>query len=97
MVQGGRADVPCNHADGVHALCYYGLLERLTPHPLHHVLQTYLQYVQATTPLTSVRLICKQALIPLYEMAGFELVGPSSVMHGQDPWFECAYMIDQDD
>uniref|UniRef100_A0A7S0WTU9 N-acetyltransferase domain-containing protein n=1 Tax=Chlamydomonas leiostraca TaxID=1034604 RepID=A0A7S0WTU9_9CHLO len=61
------------------------------------MLKAYLQYVQATTPLKSVRLICKSGLIPLYEKAGFQLVGPSSVVHGQDPWFECAYVVDDGD
>lgn len=34
------------------------------------------------------RLICKQQLVPLYEGAGFAMVGPSPVVHGKDPWFE---------
>ena len=53
------------------------------------LLAAYLAYVQSTTPqLREVRLICKQQLIPLYAGAGFEMVGPSDVVHGQDPWFE---------
>lgn len=35
-----------------------------------------------------VLLICKEPLIGLYRAAGFGLVGPSSVTHGADPWFE---------
>ena len=35
-------------------------------------------------------LICKEHLIPLYKGAGFTLVGPSAVVHGQDPWFDMA-------
>ena len=35
-----------------------------------------------------VLLICKQYLQPLYAQAGFTLIGPSAVVHGQDPWFE---------
>jgi len=33
-------------------------------------------------------LLCKENLIPLYKGAGFTLVGPSSVVHGQEQWFE---------
>lgn len=35
-----------------------------------------------------VRLISHKELIGLYEKAGFELVGLSSVVHGPEPWFE---------
>lgn len=33
--------------------------------------------------------------IPLYQGAGFELVGPSDVVHGQDPWQEMALALQQ--
>ncbi|KAK4052711.1 hypothetical protein OIV83_001998 [Microbotryomycetes sp. JL201] len=33
-------------------------------------------------------LIAHDNLIPLYQKAGFELVGKSSVVHGSEPWFE---------
>jgi ribosomal protein S18 acetylase RimI-like enzyme len=33
-------------------------------------------------------LICKEHLIGFYAANGFERVGPSTVVHGQDPWFE---------
>jgi len=53
------------------------------------MLKAYLQYVQQTTPqIQSVQLICKEVLIPLYVSAGFTLVGPSPVAHGQDQWFD---------
>lgn len=53
------------------------------------LLQAYLNYVQQTTPeLAEVRLICKEPLVGLYEKAGFEVVGPSDVVHGQDAWIE---------
>lgn len=35
-----------------------------------------------------VKLISHKELIGLYEKAGFELVGLSSVVHGPEPWFE---------
>ena len=53
------------------------------------LLRAYQAFVQATTPqLRECRLICKQGLVPLYAGAGFAMVGPSEVVHGQDPWFE---------
>lgn len=46
--------------------------------------QAYIQYVQASTPqLASIHLLCKQQLVGLYEKAGFSLLGPSPVVHGQ--------------
>lgn len=36
--------------------------------------------------------VCAQ--IPLYEQAGFGLVGPSDVQHGQDQWYEMAIDIE---
>ena len=33
-----------------------------------------------------VLLICKEQLVCLYEAAGFNNLGPSDVVHGQDPW-----------
>ncbi|KAI8051606.1 acyl-CoA N-acyltransferase [Syncephalis plumigaleata] len=35
-----------------------------------------------------VALLAHQALIPLYQKAGYILIGQSSVAHGPDPWFE---------
>ena len=26
--------------------------------------------------------------VPLYQHAGFEVVGPSDIVHGKDPWLE---------
>lgn len=56
------------------------------------VLRAFLAYVQQSTPtLEEVRLICKEPLTGLYQGAGFRLLGPSDVVHGQDPWFEMAW------
>ncbi len=53
------------------------------------MLKAYLQYVQQTSPqVQSVQLICKEALIPLYTSASFNLVGPSSIVHGRDQWYD---------
>jgi len=60
------------------------------------MLKAYLQYVQQTSPqIQSVQLICKEVLIPLYVSAGFTLVGPSPVVHGQDQWFDMRVDIHQ--
>eukprot|EP00850_Spirogloea_muscicola_P006594 SM000031S11603 [mRNA] locus=s31:609614:610837:+ [translate_table: standard] len=37
----------------------------------------------------TIRLICKEVLVPFYERAGFTVVGASAVVHGKDPWIEC--------
>ena len=39
-------------------------------------------------------LICHENRIQLYERAGFVLKGPSSVVHGPDPWFEMSIDLD---
>lgn len=46
--------------------------------------------------LKAMVLICKQPLVPLYQSCGFELVGPSAVVHGQDPWFECRLTLEKE-
>lgn len=43
--------------------------------------------------MAQVRLICKDNLIGLYQRAGFELVGPSDVVHGAEPWFEMVHAL----
>jgi GNAT superfamily N-acetyltransferase len=59
------------------------------------LLRAYQAYVRATTPqLRECRLICKHCLVPLYAGAGFVMVGPSEVVHGQDPWFEMRWAPD---
>ena len=58
-------------------------------------LKAYLTCVsQINSQITEVRLICKEKLIPLYEGAGFRLLGASSIQHGKDQWFECLYTFD---
>ena len=53
------------------------------------MLSAYLKYTQASSPSTKeARLICKKHLIGFYEQGGFTLIGPSSVVHGQEQWFE---------
>ncbi|KXZ44977.1 hypothetical protein GPECTOR_60g755 [Gonium pectorale] len=80
-------DLLCIHSVVIEeALRRRGLATRL--------LRAYTSYVQASTPhLRGIRLICKHELIPLYDKAGFSLVGPSDVVHGRDPWFEMAMQL----
>ncbi|CAE6487995.1 unnamed protein product [Rhizoctonia solani] len=52
------------------------------------LLQEYLERLEKMPDVSRVLLICKTHLKPLYARAGFTEVGPSAVVHGQDPWFE---------
>ena len=55
------------------------------------LLRAYLQLLPAVAPaVRSVRLIAKPYLTPLYERAGFRLLGPSDVVHGAEAWLEFA-------
>lgn len=38
--------------------------------------------------LKKISLICKEHLVGLYKKAGFVLVGPSSIVHGEDVWYD---------
>lgn len=59
------------------------------------LLQAYKAYVCSSTPcLTTLRLICKEPLLSLYKNCGFQMVGPSAVVHGKDPWFEMRLDLD---
>ncbi|PNH04495.1 putative N-acetyltransferase C9.02c [Tetrabaena socialis] len=82
-----EGDLLCVHSVVVEAgLRRRGLATRL--------LRAYTAYVGASSPgLRGIRLICKQDLVRLYEGAGFTLVGPSSVVHGRDPWIEMAMQL----
>ena len=58
------------------------------------MLKAYLLMVQQTLPeVQCLRLICKKDLVPLYTTAGFEMIGPSDVQHGKDPWYEMAFQL----
>lgn len=48
----------------------------------------YLQNQKEENNIQKVLLLSKQHLIPLYQKAGFTLVGPSSVNHGEEQWYE---------
>jgi len=58
------------------------------------MLRAYTQWVSQSFPRArALRLICKKEKIGLYERAGFRLLGPSAVVHGQDPWFEMELVL----
>lgn len=59
------------------------------------MLQGYRMMVQSMLPqVRSMHLICKQDLIELYRSAGFDLIGPSEVVHGKDQWYEMRQALD---
>ena len=57
------------------------------------MLMSYLKRISAFENIRDVRLICKKHLISLYEKVGFQLVGPSAVVHGKDQWFEMMFQV----
>mmetsp|Transcript_12319 Transcript_12319/g.31549 ORF Transcript_12319/g.31549 Transcript_12319/m.31549 type:complete len:243 (-) Transcript_12319:675-1403(-) len=53
------------------------------------MLKSYIQWVQQTSrDITNMQLICKEHTIALYAGVGFQMIGPSKVVHGTDPWFD---------
>eukprot|EP00244_Chara_vulgaris_P013382 TRINITY_DN7576_c0_g1_i2.p1 TRINITY_DN7576_c0_g1~~TRINITY_DN7576_c0_g1_i2.p1 ORF type:complete len:209 (-),score=18.92 TRINITY_DN7576_c0_g1_i2:292-918(-) len=62
------------------------------------LLQAYVRYVAATAEgqIKTIRLLCKEKLVPFYCMAGFSVVGPSDVVHGRDRWIECMMTVPQE-
>ncbi|MBT8492653.1 MAG: GNAT family N-acetyltransferase [Deltaproteobacteria bacterium] len=54
----------------------------------HQLLDDYRERARRLDGVRRLALICKQHLVELYRRAGFELVGPSKVQHGRDPWLE---------
>ena len=55
------------------------------------MLRSYLQKISDLQHVSRVLLICKENLVSLYDAAGFTSLGPSDVVHGQDPWILMAY------
>ena len=45
------------------------------------------------TQVQSIHLLCKEGLVELYTTAGFQLLGPSSVVHGKEQWFEMRQIV----
>ena len=77
---------PEGHTLCIHSVCIAAESQRKGI--ARRMLQAYVAYVQQTCPqIRSLQLICKQHLISLYTSAGFTLVGPSPIVHGQDQWY----------
>jgi predicted GNAT family N-acyltransferase len=52
------------------------------------MLKEYISMVKKQRQIRQVRLLCKYGLVGLYSSVGFQVVGPSSVVHGADQWIE---------
>lgn len=53
------------------------------------MLKYYVEEIKKNyTNIQNILLLCKYELIPFYRGCGFELIGPSSVEHGQTRWYE---------
>ena len=80
-----------HHADGA-SLCIHSVVvdpDRRRKGVGRALVGAYLDAVAPDLPdVTRVLLICKEHLKAFYASNGFELVGLSEVVHGQDPWFE---------
>jgi hypothetical protein len=57
------------------------------------LLREYISRLEQDRSLERVLLICHEELVPLYEKAGFELVGRSSVAHGAREWLEMRHIL----
>nr|DAA64562.1 TPA_inf: non-vertebrate-type arylalkylamine N-acetyltransferase [Leucoraja erinacea] len=54
------------------------------------LLRHFVEVVRHSRPTARrICLICHLQLLPLYTKAGFTLLGPSTVTHGPDAWYEC--------
>lgn len=73
----------------------YAAIHSVCVHPDHRgkgialtLLKAYLARLSDIPAIEGARLITHDELIPLYQKAAFELVGPSSVVHGARKWYE---------
>lgn len=57
------------------------------------MLRAYLESMKELNTINLVLLLCKADLCAFYIKCGFQLVGISSVVHGQDPWFEMSFNL----
>mmetsp|Transcript_22286 Transcript_22286/g.69787 ORF Transcript_22286/g.69787 Transcript_22286/m.69787 type:complete len:470 (+) Transcript_22286:110-1519(+) len=53
-------------------------------------LREYADWARRDGTIRSMKLIAKAALLGLYRSVGFEIVGPSGIVHGREQWFECS-------
>jgi len=79
------------HVPGGSSVCIHALAT--VPHLQRRgialaLLKEYVSRLEQDRSIERVLLICHEDLLSLYEKAGFELVGKSSVVHGAREWFE---------
>jgi ribosomal protein S18 acetylase RimI-like enzyme len=78
----------------IHSVCVDALERRKGV--ASKLLQAYARWVANAAPsVECMRLICKAELVPLYAKAGFIEMGPSEVVHGQDPWIEMSMSLSE--
>jgi len=62
------------------------------------MLLQYLDIIRTGTlqkQVNRISLLSKQYLLPFYLSVGFQSLGPSHVVHGQEVWYECTLSIDR--
>lgn len=57
------------------------------------LLRYYIGEMRRAGKVRKISLIAKKNLIGFYQSVGFELVGESAVVHGQDPWFDFTMVL----
>ena len=66
----------------------FPLLSPTPSHPFLHNRFFCRSNASAARLTLGIRLLAKEHLVSFYQSCGCELVGPSAVVHGKDPWFE---------
>ena len=90
------------HVAGSSSVCIHSVCVS----PLHRrkgiaasLLKEYISHLERLhengAPYERILLIAHDNLVPLYSKAGFELVGPSKIVHGSLPWFEMRRVLVQ--
>eukprot|EP01080_Neovahlkampfia_damariscottae_P003819 gene3819-6980_t len=57
------------------------------------IMNEYLIEIKKHKSIKRIFLLCKENLISFYKNCGFELMGPSEVVHGQELWYDMKMMI----
>ncbi|KAJ2459999.1 hypothetical protein GGF42_001118 [Coemansia sp. RSA 2424] len=58
------------------------------------LLEKYIEMVreynrEAAFRIARLAMMAREDLVPLYQRAGYQCVGPSQVVHGSEQWFDC--------
>ncbi len=56
--------------------------------------KTYLPQKKNYNLITKIVLMSKMKNIPFYIQSGFQVLGPSPIVHGQDTWYDCVKSLD---